>query len=318
MELNQLRYFVAVAETDNFTRAAERSHVTQPSLSQQIMNLECEVGHKLFHRLGRRTKLTEAGATFLERARRVLFEIENATKELSDHPGLARRIQVGAIQTVMPYLITPLIAHCREVLPTLSIDAREDFRGNLVRSVLEGDLDLAVLSLPIKEHRVSIEPLLSESLLLVVGKAHPFATRTEINIGNLADETFVTLGSSSALAAQIQTFFGDLDFQPRIGYRCAQVATLKLFVSSGLGIAILPELARVPDDRDALTYLRLTGSAPTRNLVIIRHLQRYQSRGAEKFLKVLRDHVRKRPGAPVSAGPAGSRGRSEAVKPECL
>jgi len=294
MELHQLRYFVAVAETGNFTRASERSNVTQPSLSKQILNLEKEVGHKLFHRLGRKAVLTEAGATFLERARRILFEVENASKELSDHPSLGRRITVGAVQTVMPYLITPFIAQCHRRHPNLQIDAREDFRGKLVAAVVEGELDLAVVPLPVKDHRVALEPLLTEPLLLVVGKEHPIASRTEINVGDLAQETFVSLGDSSALAGQIREFFGDQKFQPTIVYRCAQVATLKLFVSMGLGISILPQLARLPDDQDTLTYLRLTGTTPTRELVIIRHLQRYQSRGAEQFLTLLREQVKLR------------------------
>ncbi len=173
MELHQLRYMVAVAETGNFTRAAERSHITQPSLSQQILNLEKEVGHKLFHRLGRKAVLTEAGATFLDRARRILFEVENATKELKDSPSLDRRITVGAVPTVAPYLLAPLIARCRETHPNLVVHLREDFRSDLARAVLEGDLDLAVVTLPIKDHRLSIEPLLTEPLLLVVGKGHP-------------------------------------------------------------------------------------------------------------------------------------------------
>src|SRR4051812_23103737 len=294
MELHQLRYFVAIAETGNFTRAAERSNVSQPSLSQQILKLESEVGHKLFHRLGRKAVLTEAGVAFLERARRILFEVENAAKELSDHPSLGRRINVGAVQTVMPYLITPLIARTRETHPNLLIDAQEDFRSDLVRAVVEGDVDLAIVPLPVKDHRVAIEPLLTEPLLLVVGKGHPFASRTDINIGDLAEETFVSLGEASSLASQIRTFFGDQKFQPRIGFRCAQVATLKLFVSNGLGISLLPQLARLPADRDVLTYLRLTGMTPTRELVVIRHLQRYQSRGAEQFLSLLREHVRTR------------------------
>src|SRR6187401_2610741 len=125
MELHQLRYFVAVAETENFTRASERSHVSQPSLSQQILKLESEVGHKLFHRLGRKAVLTEAGAAFLERARRILFEVENASKELGDHPSLGRRITVGAVQTVMPYLLAPLLAQVRDSHPKLLIDAQE-------------------------------------------------------------------------------------------------------------------------------------------------------------------------------------------------
>lgn len=292
MELHQLRYFVAIAETGNFTRASERSNITQPSLSQQIIKLEREVGHKLFHRLGRKAVLTEAGTAFLDRARRILFEVENATKELGDQQGLERRITVGAVQTVMPYLITPFIAECRLQHPNLQIHAREDFRNDLVRAVIEGDLDLAVVPLPIKDHRVSIEPLLTEPLLLVVGKHHPIASRTEISINDLADETFISLGDLSALSTQIRGFFGDHNFQPKIGYRCAQVATLKLFISLGLGISILPQLARQPDDRDTLTYLRITGTAPTRELVVIRHLQRYQSRGAEQFLALFRDHAR--------------------------
>lgn len=305
MELHQLRYFVAVAETENFTRGAARANVSQPSLSQQIMKLESEVGHKLFHRLGRKAVLTEAGVAFLERARRILFEVENAAKELGDHPSLGRRITVGAVQTVMPYLLTPLIAALRESHPNLLINAQEDFRANLVRGVVEGDLDLAIVPTPVKDFRISVEPLLTEPLLLLVGKRHPIASRSEISISDLAEETFISLGDSSALAAQVRTFFGDQKFQPRIGFRCAQVATLKLFVSMGLGISLLPQLARLPDDRDSLTYLRITGSEPTRELVVIRHLQRYQSRGAEQFLTLLRQHIRaSEAGGSVAASPS--------------
>jgi LysR family hydrogen peroxide-inducible transcriptional activator len=307
MELNQLRYAVAIADTGNFTRAAERSNVTQPSLSQQILNLEREIGHKLFHRLGRKAVLTEAGAVFLERARRILFEIENASKELSDHPSLDRKITVGAVPTVAPYLLVPLIARCRVDLPNLTIHLREDFRSDLVRAVIEGDLDLAIVPLPVKDHRLSIEPLMTEPLLLIVAKNHPFASRSEITVNDLAEETFVTMGDSSTLSGQIRSFFGDHNFAPKIGYRCAQVATLKAFVAMGAGISILPQVDRLPEDRDSLTYLKLSGSAPTRELVVIRHLQRYQSRGAEQFLGVLRDYVRnEHPAAAAEIPPSTS------------
>jgi LysR family hydrogen peroxide-inducible transcriptional activator len=215
---------------------------------------------------------------------------------------MERRITVGAVQTVMPYLLSPLIGALRESHPNLLINAQEDFRANLIRGVIDGDLDLAVVPMPVKDHRISIEPLLSEPLLLVVGKKHPIASRSEISLNDLADETFISLGDSSALATQVRTFFGDQKLQPRIGFRCAQVATLKLFVSMGLGISLLPQLARLPDDRETLTYLRLTGSAPTRDLVVIRHLQRYQSRGAEQFLTLLRQHVRAQDPGGLAAG----------------
>jgi LysR family hydrogen peroxide-inducible transcriptional activator len=266
--------------------------------------LELELDHKLFHRLGKKAVLTEAGTAFLERARRILFEVENATKEMGDKSGFERRITVGAVQSVMPYLLTALIARCRKSHPNLLIDAHEDFRNDLVKAVVEGELDLAVVPLPVKDHRLAVEPLLTEPLLLVVGRSHPFATRKEINVQDLATETFVSLGDSSTLATQIQAFFGDQHLQPRIGIRCAQVATLKLFVAAGLGISLLPQLARLPDDREELVYLRLTGSVPTRQLVVVRHLQRYQSRGVEQFLTLLRDHVRQYQEAGLDAVPS--------------
>ena len=294
MELTQLRYFLAVTEVQNFTRAAERCHVTQPSLSQQIINLEAELGQKLFHRLGRKAVLTEAGTAFLPRAKSILREVEDASREINDHSGLERRIAIGAVQTVMPYLVSDLVIRCRGSHPHLMIDAHEGFRTDLVRAVLEGALDLAVVPLPVKDRQIAIEPLLSEPLLLAVGRDHPFASQAEINVRAIAGETFVGLGDSSALAAQVRTFFGDQQLEPRIGIRCTQVATLKRFVAAGLGISLLPQLARHEEDRDSLVYLRLSGEEPRRELVVIRHLQRYQTRGAEEFLQLLRDHVRTR------------------------
>jgi LysR family hydrogen peroxide-inducible transcriptional activator len=113
-----------------------------------------------------------------------------------------------------------------------------------------------------------------------------------VTANDLAEETFVTMGDSSTLAAQIRSFCGDHNFAPKIGYRCAQVATLKLFVAMGAGISILPQVARLPADRDTLTYLRLAEGSPSREIGVIRHLQRYQTRGAEQFLALLREQGR--------------------------
>ncbi len=290
MELYQLRSMVAVAEAQNFTRAAERLSVTQPALSQQIINLEKELGHKLFHRLGRRAVLTEAGLIFIERARRILFEADNAAKELQDDPALERRIHIGAIPTVAPYLLPPLIAHCREKHPNLQLQVREDFRPQLIRGILEGELDLAITAQPVKNPQVAVESLLTEPLLLVVGRTHPLATKRRVTSKDLARETFIILGSSSSLAEQVQNFCGDHKIAPRIGFRCAQVSTVKALVAIGAGISILPRVARPAGD-DGLVYLKLADAKPTRELVIVRHLQRYQSRGAALFLKLLHESV---------------------------
>jgi LysR family hydrogen peroxide-inducible transcriptional activator len=291
MELQQLRYVAAIAETGNFTRASIRCNVSQPSLSQQIIQLEREIGHKLFHRLGRKAVLTEAGTAFIERARRILFEVENATKELSDNPLQGRRIAVGSIPTLAPYLLPSLIARSKELYSNLQIDVYEDFKQNITGLLMEGSIDLAIMALPVKEPRLHVEPLLREPLLLVVAKNHPLASRPRVVADDLAGETFVMLGPSSTLAAQVQSFCGDHHFEPHIGFHCAQVVTVKAMVALGLGISILPRLARAPDDDRLLSYIELADGAPFREIGVVRHMQRYQTRGAEQFLALVREQA---------------------------
>src|SRR5262250_1715680 len=111
MELHQLRYFCAVADTGSFSRAAEQSHVSQPSLSQQILKLEAELGARLFDRLGRSVRLTDAGKTFLPRARAVLHELEAARGDISEgKASVSGHVTVGAIPTVAPYFLPPILA----------------------------------------------------------------------------------------------------------------------------------------------------------------------------------------------------------------
>ncbi|MFM1850542.1 MAG: hypothetical protein RIS54_226 [Verrucomicrobiota bacterium] len=288
MELYQLRSFIAVAEAGNFTRAAEQLHITQPALSQQVINLEKELEHKLLHRLGRRAVLTDAGKTFIDRARRILLEADNATKEIRDNPHAESRVTVGAIPSVAPYILPALIAQARIEHPHLQIQAREDFRSDLVNGVLDGSIDLAVVATPVHAAALAVEPLMREPLLLAVGRDHRFTKKRRIRAADLAEETFVMLGSTSSLTEQVRQFCGDHQFEPRIGYRCAQLATVKSLVALGAGIAILPRIARSSKDDGLLEYLRLADTKPERELVIIRHLQSYQSRGMTQFLGMLR------------------------------
>jgi LysR family hydrogen peroxide-inducible transcriptional activator len=300
MELSQLRYVLAVADTGNFTRAAARSNIAQPSLSQQIIKLEKELGHKLFHRLGRKAILTEAGTVFLERARRILFEVEDAAKELADHPALERRITVGAIPTLAPFMLPTLIERCRRRFPNLQVNIREDFKVTLMREMIDGELDLALVALPVADSRIQVEVLWKEPLILVVAKGHPLASKQRVVGADLADETFILLGSSSSLAAQVRRFCGENHFEPRIGSRCAQIATVKALVGIGAGISILPRVTRSADDGGSLVYITLSDAEPYREIAVLRHMQRYQTRGAEQFLLLVREGI----GEPAgTAGP---------------
>jgi LysR family hydrogen peroxide-inducible transcriptional activator len=291
MELYQLRYFVAVADAGNFTRASERNNISQPSLSQQIKNLESELGHKLFHRLGRRAVPTEAGHVFLERVRRIILAVEDASKELKDSPTLERRIKVGAVPTLAPYLLPPLLERCRELHPNLIVHTHEDFRPDLIRGVIDGDLDLAIISQEVKDPRLSVELLYREPLLLVVGKRHPLAAKPAITAPDLADESFVLLGHTSTLSNEIERFCGGHNFVPKLAHRCSQMSTVKALVALGPGISILPRIAIRPDDQKNLVCREIGGRVPTREVLVIRHQLRYQTKGAEQFLQMLRNAV---------------------------
>jgi LysR family hydrogen peroxide-inducible transcriptional activator len=289
MELNQLRYVLAVAEAGNFTRASAKLDIAQPSISQQISKLERELGHKLFHRIGRKAVLTEAGGAFLERARKILFEVEDAASELKDHPTLERKITVGAIQSLAPFVLPSVVARCRERFPNLQVNIREDFKVTLIRDILEGELDLALVALPVADPSIHAELLWKEPLILIVAKGHPLAKKEQVTAADLASETFILLGSSSSLAIQVRNFCGEHHFEPRIGSRCSQIATVKALVGTGAGISILPRLARAPEDDASLVYLTLSDAEPFREIVALRHMQRYQTRGSEQFLTLVRE-----------------------------
>ncbi len=230
---------------------------------------------------------------FLERARKILFEVEDAASELKDHPTLERKITVGAIPTLAPFLLPPIVTRCRERYPNLQVDIREDFKVTLIRDILEGELDLALVALPVDDPRINTEVLWKEPLILVVAKDHPLAARSRVTAADLVEETFVLLGSSSSLAAQVRRFCGEHHFEPRIGSRCAQIATVKALVGIGAGISILPRLARATEDEASLAYVTLADAEPFREIAALRHMQRYQTRGSEQFLALLREGLGK-------------------------
>ncbi len=288
MEIYQLRYFLAVAETGNFTKAATRCFVSQPSLSQQIINLEVELGQKLFHRLGRTIAPTQAGQLLVEKTRRILVEVDNTLSELKDDPAAKHRVTIGAIPTIAPYLMPKVIARCRMSHPQLEVVTHEDFFPYLVDSVVQGELDLALVSLPIRDQRVVVEILFKEPLQLVVGFTHPLCQKEKITARDLRDETFIMLGTSSSVTAQIQRFCGDHNFEPKVGHKCSQVPTVKTLVALGLGVAILPASTHASGDEQMLVYKEISGVAPTREIGLVSHPRRYQSRGSAQFIATLR------------------------------
>jgi len=304
MELYQLRYFLAVAETGNFTKAAQRSFISQPSLSQQILNLEEEFGQQLFHRLGRKVVLTEAGKTLMEGARRILGDVDQTLQELKESTGQGPKVVVGAIPTVAPFFFPAILAYCRASEIRLNIQTQEDFRRPLAEAVLDGQLDWALISLPFNEPRLHIEKLYSEPLWVAMSATHRLAQAEKLTFESLRDEQFILLGEASTLTLMIQRFCGDHDFEPRISHRCSQLATAKSLTAMGLGVTVLPKSARSATDPEGLIFRKFTGTVqPSRDIALVRHRRRHLGKGALLFAEVARAVVGPIPAATESTPP---------------
>ena len=173
MEFQQLRYVCAIAESGSFSRAAEHCHVAQPSLSQQVSKLEDELGTRLFDRLGRRVRLTDAGRIFLPRARAILHEMEAARSEVDDERKDTKgSISVGVIPTIAPYFMPSRVANFTRKFPEASLKIVEETTPILVEGVRNLSLDLAIMSLPLRHREFETIPLHKERLYAVLPRDH--------------------------------------------------------------------------------------------------------------------------------------------------
>lgn len=250
MELRQLRYLVALADEQHFTRAAARSHVAQPALSQQIRKLEEELGVSLVHRTTRRVALTEAGTLLVARARRVLAELDAADAELQQLTGLlSGRVTIGLTQTPGPYDLLPLLAAFHSRCPEVELAVREDLSTRLAAELRADALDVAMVSNVGAADRegLVLEPLASEPLVAVLPLSHRLAARRRITLGDLRDDGFVAFREGATIREAVARAALDAGFAPRIAFEVHELARTRAIVAAGLGVAVLPRSdARAP------------------------------------------------------------------------
>lgn len=287
--MHQLRYFVAVAERHNFTRAAESCHVAQPSLSQQILKLENELGQPLFDRLGRKVLLTDAGERFYGRAKAILEAVEEAKREAEDCGGDGGRITIGAILTVAPYMLPGLLRRFQKAFPEAEVVVQEDLTERLIAACLAGEIDGAILSLPIDDRQLRVEPLLSEPLLLATPPGHPLAGHKRVDIEDLNKEPFILLDPIHCLGELILSFCRGRECRPTVACRSSQLLTVQELVALGNGVSLLPRMACDADQSGRIRYRPLSGVRPKRTIVMISHRQRFRSRCFEAFVKMAKE-----------------------------
>jgi DNA-binding transcriptional LysR family regulator len=251
-DFRQLRYFVTVAEELSFTRAAIRLHISQPPLSQQIQALERDLGVTLLERTKRKVALTEPGKVFLEQARQILAQAELArsrtTAVAAGHSGQLRLAYTLSV-SFHPALPGTLLRH-RQVAPGVDVQLREMNNAPQFAALLANEIDVGFVRTEPRHlqdaRKLRLRMLDREPLMLALPSSHPLAARTELRIGEVADEDFVTQSRDVAatLNDRLATLANAAGFQPRTVQQARQISGMLALVAAGLGVALVPATMR--------------------------------------------------------------------------
>jgi LysR family transcriptional regulator, hydrogen peroxide-inducible genes activator len=255
MEIHQLRYVCAIADTGNFSRAAERCQVAQPSLSQQVLKLEEDLGVKLFDRLGRSIRLTEAGRAFIPHARAILEKMDEARLSVA----------VGVIPTIAPYLMPRYTAGFAKKYPDAKLRIVEETTAVLVEGLRDLSIDVAILALPLRHKDLELFPIRTEPLFAVLQKNHPRASAESMSLRELRGEAFVMLRDGHCFRDLSIDTCARARVTPNIAFESGQFSSVLGMVAAGVGVSLVPEMAI---DRNAgCRYVKLSDAAATRTIV---------------------------------------------------
>ncbi len=275
MELRQLEYFVAIVETGSFSLAAERCNITQPSLSQQIIKLENEIGQQLFHRLGRSIMLTEVGKVLYPRARSILSDVQQAqfavTEGYSPESG---HVAIGIIPTLGPYLLRDTIRHFKEEYQEARLMIYEDTTDVLLSRLINAELDVCYISLPVDRQQIVTEKLFVEPLYVAIAEGHDLAALPTMPASLLKTTPFIQLTDKNCLSDQLEAFCYVQKIAPPIVYQTTQLATALEFVSLSMGASLVPACAAASYPHQDIRFLDISENPPSRVIVAARHRAR--------------------------------------------
>ncbi|AWM95143.1 transcriptional regulator CynR [Pseudomonas sp. 31-12] len=287
MLLRHLRYLLAVADHGGFTRAAEALHVSQPTLSQQIRQLEETLGVSLFDRTSRTVKPTDAGEAYIECARRVLVELEAGKRALHDVKDLSRgTLRLAMTPTFMAYLVGPLVRDYVARFPNIHLQIFELSMDDIEAGLADDSLDIAIAFTQVRNADIESIPAFTETLGVMVGRDHPLYERqVALSAEEVAQLDFALLAQDFVTRTRIDEYFAQEQITPKVVIEVNSVSTL-LEVIRHTGIAtILPEPIATQDR--ALRRIPLLGEAPTRGAALLRRKNNYHSAASVAFMNLV-------------------------------
>ncbi len=244
MNLKDLKYLVALADTGHFGKAAERTFVSQPTLSAQLKKLEDFLGVKLVERRPKHVQLTEVGAQIVERARRVLGESDEIVALARSYADpFAGRLKIGLIPTIGPYLLPRVMKKLRKALPDLRLMLYEYQTEPLLKRLRDGEIDLGIMALPAPQDGLESRLLYQEAFTVALPTNHPLAQKATIKLPDLKGHTLLLLEDGHCLRDQALEVCSRVDVREAEDFRATSLETLRQMVVAGLGITLLPEFA---------------------------------------------------------------------------
>lgn len=293
MELDQLKYFLKVAELKSFTKAADDLLISQPALSRSIARLETELGIPVFVRKQKTLELTDSGLLLQSRAQQILSIVEDTKAEICDD-GKTGRIRIGAIPTIAPYFLPPFLKNFSEQYPSAATVIYEDTTDRLLKSCSQGEIDIAMVALPIAEKYLQAEKLFEEELMLVLPAEHALANRSRIRFEDVETLPFIMLNEVHCLSDNIMSFCRKQSFQPSVIGKTNQLSMVQELVALSHGISLIPKMAMELDRSDRRVYKSFSGPSPLREIAIVWDPHRFQSRMLDNFREQVRKFARKK------------------------
>lgn len=294
IELRHLRYFLAVAEAAHFTKAAAKLHVTQPTLSHQIRQLEGQLNLALFDRIGRRVKLTAAGEVLLPHARRVLRELEDAQSALSELHGLKRgELKVGIVQTVNACVIPEIVARFSATHTGIKVTCAELSVDDIETSLESGRLDLGISFLPTQRPLIEGEKLFTEELVAVLPAKHAWQKRRAVAVAELATQSLVLLSSHYCTRQLVDRAFAQARIKPRVQVEMNSVESILSTVRQGRLVSVLPSLAMCQRDAGLLA-IPLIKPTPRRSVGLLWMKGAHRRVAAQAFARVTEEVLAQR------------------------
>jgi LysR family transcriptional regulator, hydrogen peroxide-inducible genes activator len=244
LNLKDLKYLVALADTGHFGKAAERTFVSQPTLSAQLKKLEEYLGVKLVERQPKNVQLTEVGRQIVVRARRMLDEgDEIIALARSNTDPFAGKLKMALIPTIGPYLLPRVMQKIRKTMPHLGLMLYEYQTEPLLKRLRDGEIDLGIIALPALQEGVESRPLYEEAFTVALPNHHSLADKSTIKVADLKGQTLLLLEDGHCLRDQALEVCSRVDVREAEDFRATSLETLRQMVVAGLGLTLLPELA---------------------------------------------------------------------------